>query len=150
MSDNFRLMKFYFWLLALFTIGRWGLSLGGATYDKTHQVFSLVTLAFIASAHHAAFARAFEGWSIWRAIGLGMTIGATTQVVIFVSTLVSYLLGLDTFFNAPRALNAEGPVAFGAAMATRATGLFAGTIANGVAAAIGWAMGWALPRTRTA
>jgi hypothetical protein len=150
MTDNFRLMRFYFWVLGLFTIGRWALSLAGVEYDKAHQVFSLVTLAFIASAHHAAFARAFEGYSLKRAVGLGMTIGLTTQVVIFLSTALSYGLGLQTYFNAPRALNRTEAVAFGGAMAIRAVGLLAGPIGNGIAAAIGWTLGAAFPRPRTA
>ena len=150
MSDNLRLMRFYFWLLALFAIGRWGLSLAGVPYDKAHHVFSVVTLAFIASLHHAAFARAFEGYSLKRAVGLGMTIGFVTQLVIFLSTAVSYLLGLDTYWNAPRALNAPGEVAFGTAMLTRLGGIVAGTLANGVAAALGWSIGAAIPRLRTA
>ena len=44
MAENLKLLRFYFVLLAIFTIGRWALSLGGAEYDKTHQIFSLVIL----------------------------------------------------------------------------------------------------------
>jgi hypothetical protein len=145
-SEHLRLLRFYFWLLALFTVGRWGLSLGGAEYAKTHQVFSLVTLALIASAHHAAFARAFAGYDLKRAATLGALVGLSTQLVIFVSTALSYLLGLSTFFNAPAALNATEPVAFGAAMGGRAFGLVVNTILNVIAALIGYAMGAALPR----
>jgi hypothetical protein len=147
MAENFRLMRFYLSVLLLFTIGRWALSLGGAEYDKAHQVFSVVTLAFIASAHHAAFGRAFQGMGLKRAVGLGMMIGFATQLVIFTSTALSYALGLETFWNAPRALNSPGALTFGAAMATRTLGIVAGTIANGVAAAIGWLLGAAFPRT---
>ncbi len=109
MSENLRLMRFYFWILAVFTLGRWGLSLGGVEYAKAHQVFSLVTLSLVASAHHAAFARAFAGYRLGRAAGLGALIGFVTQLVIFVSTALSYMLGLDTFFNAPPALNVAQP-----------------------------------------
>ena len=150
MGDNFRLMRFYLWLLALFTAGRWALGFAGVDYAKAHQVFSIVTLSLIASAHHAAFARAFQGYGLKGAIGLGMTIGATAQIVIFVSTALSYGLGLETYFNAPQALNSPAALAFGAAMIARAGGLVANTITNGIAAAIGWAMGATLPRTQTA
>ena len=146
MSEHLKLLRFYFWILALFTLGRWGLSLGGAEYAKTHQVFSLVTLALIASAHHAAFARAFAGYNLSRAVVLGALIGLSTQVVIFVSTGLSYVLGLHTFFNVPAALNSPEPVAFGAAMAARSVGLVVNTILNVIAALIGYAMGAALPR----
>ena len=146
MSENLKLMRFYFWLLAVFTIGRWGLSLAHVEYAKAHQVFSLVILALIASAHHAAFARAFSGYSLGRAAGLGATIGLVTQLVIFVSTALSYMLGLETFFNSPAALNVTQPMAFGQAMLTRAGGLVANTILNTIAASIGYAMGGALPK----
>lgn len=146
MSEHLKLLRFYFWILALFTLGRWGLSLGGADYTKTHQVFSLVTLALIASAHHAAFARAFAGYTLGRAVVLGALVGVSTQIVIFVSTALSYVLGLHTFFNVPAALNSPEPVAFGAAMAARSVGLVVNTILNVIAALIGYAMGAALPR----
>lgn len=146
MSENLKLMRFYFWILALFTVGRWGLGFGGVEYAKAHQVFSLVTLALIASAHHAAFGRAFAGFSWKRAAGIGAMIGLATQVVIFVSTALSYLLGLETFFNNPTALNQTAAVPFGAAMLARLGGLVVNTILNTIAALIGYAMGGALPR----
>lgn len=146
MSENLKLMRFYFWMLAVFTIGRWGLSLAHVEYAKAHQVFSLVILAIIASAHHAAFARAFAGYSLGRAAGLGAMIGIVTQLVILVSTALSYMLGLETFFNAPAALNVQAPMAFGQAMLTRTGGLVANTILNTIAALIGYAMGGALPK----
>lgn len=146
MTEHLKLLRFYFLILALFTIGRWGLSLGGAEYAKTHQVFSLVTLAAIASAHHAAFARAFAGYSLGRAAALGALIGLSTQAVIFVSTGLSYLLGLHTFFNDPAALNAAEPVAFGTAMMARTLGVVVNTVINTIVALIGYAMGGALPK----
>jgi hypothetical protein len=146
MSEHIRLLRFYFCLLALFTIGRWWLSLAGAEYAKTHQVFSLVTLSLIAAAHHAAFARAFAGYRLGKAVVLGALVGLSTQLVIFVSTGLSYVLGLNTFFNAPAALNATEPVAFGAAMGARAFGLVVNTLLNVIAALIGYAMGAALPK----
>jgi hypothetical protein len=149
MSEHMKLLRFYFWILSIFALGRWGLSLGGVDYAKAHQVFSLVTLALIASAHHAAFARAFAGYNLKRAVMLGALIGLSTQVVIFVSTALSYTLGLTTFFNTPAALNATEPVAFATAMGGRAFGLVVNTILNVIAASIGYALGGALPR-RTA
>jgi hypothetical protein len=146
MNENLKLLRFYFWILGVFTIGRWGLSIGGADYAKTHKVITLVILSLIASAHHAAFARAFAGYNLKKAAGLGATIGVITQLVIFVSTGLSYMLGLETFFNAPAALNVQAPMAFGAAMLARAGGLVINTILNTIAALIGFAMGGALPK----
>jgi len=149
MSEQVRFLRAFFWLLGIFTVGRWALGLAGARYEATHQVFSIVILAVLASVHHAAFARAFLGYRLKQAVMLGVWIGLSSQLVILVSTAASYLLGLDTFFNTPRALNAAEPVAFGAAMAARAGGLVVNTIINAVAAAIGYALGAALPRAST-
>jgi hypothetical protein len=148
MSRHLKLMGFYFWLLGLFTLGRWGLSLGGAEYAKTTHVFSLVTLALIASAHHAAFARAFEGYKIKDALVLGALIGLTSQIVVFVSTLISYMLGITTFWNTPAALNQTADVPFAAAMMARTGGLVGNTLFNVIAAAIGYAMGGSLKSSK--
>jgi hypothetical protein len=150
MAENLKLMRFYLVLLALFTVGRWSLSLAGVSYDKAHHVFSIVTLTLIASAHHAAFARAFRGYGIKRALGLGLMIGFVSQLVVWLSTAASYALGLDTFWNAPRALNVEQAIGFGAAMGGRTIGLVANSITSTIAAAIGWAMGGVLPRGTSA
>ena len=45
MAENVRLIRFYFWLLGLFTLGRWALGFAGVDYAKAHQVFSIVTLS---------------------------------------------------------------------------------------------------------
>lgn len=141
LKKHLDLLAFYFWILALFTVGRWALSLAGADYAKTTNIFSLVTLALIASAHHAAFARAFKGYSLKDAATLGATIGLLTQIVIFASTFISYLLGMSTFWNASTALNSTESVPFGAAMLARAGGLVVNTILNTIAACVGYAMG---------
>lgn len=141
---HFKLMGFYYWLLALFTIGRWGLSLSGADYAKTTNIFSLVTLALIASAHHAAFARAFQGYGIKDALALGAYIGLVTQLVIFGSTLLSYGLGMHTFWNAPTALNQTAEVPLSAAIVGRIGGLVVNTVLNVISATIGYAMGGSL------
>lgn len=146
MTRHFKLLGFYFWMLALFTAGRWALSFAGADYSKTTQVFSLVILSVTASAHHAAFARAYAGYGLKDALGLGATIGLLTQTVIFASTLVSYLLGLTTFWNTPAALNQTAEVPMAAAMMARAGGLVVNTIFNVIAAALGWFMGGSLKK----
>ena len=147
MNRHFKLMGFYFCLLALFTVGRWGLSFTTLTYQQATHIFSLVPLALIASAHHAAFARAFRGYGLKDAIVLGALIGIVTQIAVFGSTAISYALGLSTLWNAPTALNETAEVAFGAAIGKRVVGLVVNTILNIIAALIGYAMGGAI-RTR--
>jgi hypothetical protein len=144
MGKHFKLMGAYFWLLGIFTVGRWALSFSGMDYLRATPIFSLVPLAVIASALHAAFARAFCGYRLKDAAALGATIGLVTQVVIFASTAISYALGLSTMWNAPAALNQPEAVAFGAAMGARTGGLVVNTILNAIVACIGYAMGGSL------
>jgi len=141
MGRHFKLMGFYFWILGLFTIGRWAVSFSGMSYAQATPIFSLVPLALIASAHHAAFARVFQGYTLKDAATLGAMIGIVTQIVIFASTVISYVLGLSTLWNAPTALNQAAAVPMGAAILARTGGLVVNTILNVIAASIGYAMG---------
>jgi hypothetical protein len=145
LTENLRVARFYFALLALFTVGRWAQSLGHVEYAQAHHVFSIVTLTLLSSTFFAAFCRKWRGYSLFQAVLLGMTLGLAAQVVIFLSTFVSYALGLHTFFNHPTALNAPGDLPMRDALLRRAFGLLAGPISNGVAAFLGWLMGSALP-----
>ena len=103
MSDVLRVARFYWVLLAIFTVGRWVMSLRNVPYDKGHHVFSIVILTFIAVVFMAAFCRAWRGYTLGRAAMLGAVIGFSAQVVIFASTVISYLLGMNTYFNHPQA-----------------------------------------------
>lgn len=143
-----KLMGFYFWILGLFTIGRWAVSFSGMSYAQATPIFSLVPLAVIASAHHAAFARVFQGYSLKDVAVLGALIGIVTQVIIFASTALSYGLGLSTLWNAPTALNQTAAVPFAAAMVARAGGLVVNTILNVIAAVIGYFMGGSLKASK--
>jgi uncharacterized membrane protein (DUF485 family) len=146
LREYFRLARPFLVLLALFAVGRWSLGvIWHLDYTKGHHIFSLVTLTLIGSGLYAAFARRWLGYPIMRAVGLGMTLGFCAQLVILVLTLVSYLLGMHTYFNHPTALNAQGPVAFGPAMGGRVGGLVVNTVFAGIAAALGWFLGGVLP-----
>jgi uncharacterized membrane protein (DUF485 family) len=147
LREYFRLARPFLVLLALFAVGRWAVGVGGLDYTKGHHIFSLVTLTLLGTIFYAAFARRWLGYPIMRSVGLGMTLMFCTQVVILVLTAVSYMLGMNTYFNHPTALNAEGPVAFGPAMGGRVGGLVANTLFAGIAAALGWFFGGVLPDT---
>lgn len=146
MSDVLRVARLYWALLALFTIGRW--AMGSVPYEKGHHVLSIVTLTFMASAFFAAFCRAWRRYPWGRAALLGLVFGLSAQIVIFLSTVASYLLGLETYFNHPQALNAPAALSLGEAIRVRAGGLVAAPIANAVAASIGWLLGALLPRAQ--
>jgi len=146
MADNFKILRFYFVLLTIFTIGRWGLSLGGAEYAATHQIFSLVILTNISALYYAFITRRFLTGGIKRAITLGATVAVVSQLVIMISTAVSYMAGMDTFWNAARALNLKEAADFGQAMVIRIQGLIANTIVNSIIASIGYGIAAVVPK----
>lgn len=146
MAENLKLMRFYFVLLAIFTIGRWGLSLGGADYAATHQIFSLVILTNVSVLYYAFITRRFLTGGIKRAITIGVTAAVVSQLVILISTAVSYMAGMETFWNAPRALNLEAAASFGEAMVIRIQGLIANSIVNSIIASLGYAIAAVVPK----
>jgi hypothetical protein len=146
MSENLRVIRFYLVLLAIFTVGRWGLSLGGAKYEDTHQVFSIVILTLISSAYYGLLTRGFVGGGLKRALAIGALLGAASQVVIFLSTAISYILGIDSFFNYPRALNVPEAIPFGQAMVARAITFVVNVVFNVIAAALGYAIAGVGPK----
>mgnify|MGYP001371980596 CR=1 FL=1 len=145
--EYLRLARPFLALLAIFAIGRWTMGVTGVDYTKGHHVFSLVTLTILGVAFYAAFSRRWLGYPIMRSVGLGMTLGLCAQIVIFVLTAVSYILGMHTYFNHPTALNAQEEVAFGAAMGGRVGGLVVNVMLAGIAAALGWFLGGVLPES---
>lgn len=145
MAENLRVARLYLVILAIFTVGRWIQSIKEVPYEKGHHVFSIVIMTFMASAFFAAFCRRWRGYTILRAMGLGLTFGLMAQIVIFLSTVLSYSLGMTTYFNHPTALNVTEAIPLAAALKGRAGGLLFGPIANAIAAVIGWALGGLLP-----
>jgi hypothetical protein len=105
-------------------------------------------MTLFASLFYAAFCRRWLGFSVVRAMTLGALFGFAAQLVIFLSTLVSYLADLETYFNYPKALQSTTAVPMGAAMLRRTGGLIAGPITNAIMALVGWALGALLPERK--
>lgn len=150
MSDNLRLGRLFFVLLAITTAGRWAMSLTGVPYQKGTFIFSIVVLTNMSSIYYAAFTRRWKGYGIGQACVLTMTLAVVAQLVVFASTLVSYAAGLNTYFNYPTALlgpsaDVTQTVPMGQAIGARAVGLVVNTLVNAVAGALGWAFGGLLP-----
>lgn len=148
MGEYGRLARPFFVMLAIVTLGRWLMGTAFAVpYDKGTSVLSIVTLTLFASLLSAVFLRPWLGWRLPMAAGFAMYMAVVSQLVILLSTAVSYLLGIDSYFSNPMALNRQvDPVTFGAAMGFRTGGLVVNTILNGIAGALGWALGGLLPR----
>jgi hypothetical protein len=144
MAQNLRLARLYLVLLAIVASGRWLLSFRVA-YEVGTDKMSIVILTIFASVFYGAFCRRWRGYSLLQAMGLAATLAVFGQLVIVLSTLASYALGLETYFNHPKALNLEGVVPLSAALVSRARGLLANTILNGIVGMLGWALGGLLP-----
>lgn len=145
MKKDLGLARLFLVLLAIVTAGRWGQSLRGVAYDFGNPVFSIVTLTILSAVFYGAFTRRWAGHGVLRAMRLGAFIGLTAQIVIFASTAISYALGIESYFNHPRALNVDAPIPMADAMARRAAGLVVGVANTAVAAALGWVLGALLP-----
>jgi hypothetical protein len=145
MAAWFRLARLYLVLLAVVTVGRF--LMFKVPYERGHHYFSIVILTLFASIFYGAFVRRWLGFSIGRAALTTLGFGLASQVLIFVATLASYALGLDTYFTHPRALNQEAmsSVPFGQAMAIRMFGLVVNPLNAALAGALGWALGALLP-----
>ncbi len=148
MAENLKLARLYLLILAIVTVGRWSLGFRHVPYEQGTDKLSIVMMTLFASIFYAAFTRRWLGYRILQAVTLAMLLGFLGQLVVFLSTVASYAVGIDTYFNHPKALNQEAAVGFAQAMGIRVGGLVANTILNGIAGALGWVMGGVLPSSK--
>lgn len=135
----------FFVLLGIFTVGRWLMGTSGVPYEAGTAVFSLVTLTGYSAFFYGAFCRRWLGFRATQAMSLAALMAVTAQVVILLATVLSYTLGVETYFNHPRALNAPAALTLAQALPVRLSGLVANTITAGIVGALGWALGALLP-----
>ncbi len=148
MAEYLRLARPYLLMLAIVTIGRWTLGFQQVPYEKATDKLSIVILTLFATLFYGAFCRRWLNFRIGQAIALAMLLGAISQVVILLSTVASYQLGIDSYFTNPLALDpkvAPAAIPFARALGLRAFGLVVNTLTSGIAGAVGWAMGALLP-----
>ncbi len=145
MAQTLGLARLYFVLLAIFTVGRWLMGTSGVPYERGTAVFSLVVLTVIGAIFYGAFGRRYLGLRVPQAIVLAGTLALVTQSVIILATLASYALGIETYFNHPRALNAPQPIPMAQALGVRLGGAVGNTLFSAIAGALGWALGALLP-----
>lgn len=150
MAQMLSLARLHFVVLAIFTVGRWLMGTSGVPYDKGHHIFSIVIFTWTAAFFYGAFCRRWLGFRAPQAMALAMLLALTSQVVVLLAMLLSYALGLDTYFNHPRALNAPELLPLGRALQIRLGGLVTNTILSAIIGALGWALGALLPVARPA
>ncbi|HEY6547003.1 MAG TPA: hypothetical protein VI589_03820 [Vicinamibacteria bacterium] len=147
MAEYLKLGRVYFVLLAILTVGRFVMgNVKGVPYREGTDKMSIVIVTIVATILYAAFARAFLGYRMWEAAKLTLTLGLVSQVVILLATALSYLVGIESYFNHPIALNQPQPVGLGPALGIRAMGLVVNTLSCGIPGAVGWGLGALLPR----
>jgi len=146
LGEYARLARPFFVMLGIVAVGRWlqG-TVFGVPYEKGTHVFSIVTLCLFASLFSAVYIRAWLGWRLTQAAGFAMFMAVVAQAVILLSTAVSYLLGVPSYFSHPTALNQVEAVGLAQALGIRAGGLVVNALLNGIAGALGWALGGLLP-----
>src|SRR5262245_9527993 len=145
LKAHLRLAWPFFVLLAVFTVGRWivGLKL---PYERGNPIFSVVILTILSCLYFSAFARRWRGYSVGQAVVLSLLLSLVAQLVIVAATILSYALGVQTYFNHPIALNSPEALPLARALQVRAFGVVANTLVNGsIAGALGWALGGLLP-----
>ena len=147
LKEYARLARPYFVMLAIVTLGRWMMgNVFDVPYSRGTDKLSIVTLTLFASLFSAAFTRRWLDYRLAQAAGFTMFMALVSQLVVMGSTVISYALGISSYFNQPIAISGEpGPLGFGAALGFRVGGLVVNTLINGIAGALGWALGGLLP-----
>jgi hypothetical protein len=146
MADMLKVARLFFVLLILVVVGRWLMGTLGVPYEDGHHVFSIVILTVFSCLYYGAFTRRWLDYRLVNAAMLGVVMALAGQILIILLTVVSYALGLQTYFNHPTALNVPEAVGLGQALGIRLSGLVANTIGAGIAGCLGWALGGLLPR----
>jgi hypothetical protein len=149
MKEKLEFVRLPILLFVIFFIGR--LALGAAmgiskeSYDISNRLFSMVILEVHVGLLWGAVGRRYRGYGIGGSVTAVVLAVFVSQLLIFAGTAVSYLAGLNTFFNFPEALNQQAAIGFAAAMGARTVTFIVNCILGGIAGAIGWALGGLLP-----
>ena len=143
MSGYLRFLRFAWLLLLIAAVGRLILGAVGVPYEEGTWFFSMTILTIHLCLFYCAFAKKLKGYRLPQAMVLGALIALSAQVLILVLTVVSYGLGVDTYFNHPFALTGgTEAVSFGGALPVRLFGLLVNSIIGGL---LGWLAGGLVP-----
>ena len=151
MKEKLEFIRLPILLFVLFFVGRLALGAGmGAnktSYDLANRLFSMVILEVHVGLLWGAVGRRYRGYRIGGSVTAVVLAVIVSQILIFAGTAVSYMAGINTFFNFPEALNQQSPIGFGAAMIARSITFIANCVIGAIAGAIGWALGSLVPTT---
>ena len=128
-------------LLVIWTVLRFinGPVFGTPYAPRGNAMFSVLGLTIVCALIYGAMSKRIGNFSWVGTILIGVVLGLFSQILIFLATLLSYVLNLNTYFIHWDALNIpEGTTATMAqALTTRAGGLLAGPIMGLVLACVG-------------
>src|SRR5215831_4309972 len=149
MKEKLQFVRLPILLFVIFFLGR--LALGAAmgvskpTYDLANRLFSMVILEVHVGLLWGAVGRRYRGYGVGGSVTAVVLAVVVSQILIFAGTAVSYVAGINTFFNFPEALNQQSPIGFVPAMISRSITFVANCVIGAIAGAIGWALGGLLP-----
>ena len=154
MKEKFQFVRLPILLFVLFFIGN--LILGAVSgvnkqsYDLSKRLFSMVILQVHVAILWGAVGRRYRGYSIGGSIAAVVLAVAVSQILIYLATAVSYIAGINTFFNFGEALNQPGvTVPFAAAMVARTITFVVNCVLGVIFGAIGWGLGGLIPASST-
>src|SRR5215468_1905368 len=105
MRGKLKFIRLPILLFAIFFIGR--LALGAAmgvskqSYDLANRLFSMVILEVHVGLLWGAVGRRYRGYGIRGSMTAVVLAVVVSQILIFAGTAVSYVAGINTFFNFP-------------------------------------------------
>src|SRR5215510_5338751 len=152
MKEKLAFVRLPIVLFVIFFVGR--LAIGAAsgvskeTYDNANRLFSMVVLQVHVALLWAAVGRRYRGYGIGGSVTAVVLAVLASQILIWLGTAVSYLAGVNTFFNFPEALNVSQPIGFGAAMIARTITLVANCVVAAILGSLGWALGALIPKDK--
>lgn len=145
MREKIAFIRLPILLLFLFFLGKLWLGAIGKPYALGNRLFSILTLAIHLELVWGAFSRRYLNYGAGGGAIVGLLIGLAGQIFIWLGTAGSYLVGAQTHFNDPEALNATAAVPFATAMLGRTVGLVINTVSGAIVGLIGWALGGLIP-----
>lgn len=147
LGEYMEIARFGFIIILIAAIGRWALSLAGVPYfPRGNIIFSLVVACYYLALCYGAMTPKLYGLSWLQTLVPVVMIILLAQIIIFVSTIISYSAGMETYFNHPEALGATEKISASAAYVERVKGLLGNLVTGVILTLIGQLLGKALPR----
>ena len=146
-GEYLRIARFGMLVMLISAVGRWAVSLSGMDYlPRGNVIFSIVLAANYVSLCYGAMTPRLFGLNWKQTLVPVVLIVFTGQLLVIVSTVITYAAGIDSYFNHPEALNVAEKLAFGDAFVARLQAVVPNVISGAILCLLGQGLGKALPR----